>query len=111
MMTPLPSENRYRLDEEHSFIVERDAAGPVAFTIPKGYTWDGASVPRIFHRIVTPFSPKVIIAALEHDYLCDKKPSHVAYTQAAAHFRDQLHVGRFRKWMMYRAVLYFGPRW
>lgn len=42
------------------------------FTIPKDYCYDGASIPRLFWRIVgAPTDNKFLIAALIHDYLCE----------------------------------------
>jgi hypothetical protein len=105
-MSPLPQRGKYLLATDWDFDVDGRA-----FQVPTGYQWDGASVPRFFHRVVTPFAPAVITAALEHDWLCDTQPADVPYRRAAAHFRDRLHVGAFRKQLMYRAVLHFGPRW
>ena len=105
-MVPCPERRRYMLASDWDF----DVSGR-AFRVPCGYFWDGASVPRLFHRIVTPFDPRVIGAALEHDFLCDTKPKVVDYRAAARHFRNRLRVDKFRREMMYRAVLHFGPRW
>lgn len=42
------------------------------FTIPKGYCYDGASIPRIFWRIIgAPTDNHFLIAALVHDVLCE----------------------------------------
>lgn len=109
LMAPLPDAGRYVLATDWHFEVHTTPV--VRFTIPAGYSWDGASVPRFFHRVVTPFDPKVITAALEHDYLCDRRPECVNYKAAAWHFRTKLKVGRLRRQAMYLAVLHFGPRW
>lgn len=38
--------------------------------IPSGFTTDGASIPRLFWRVIdTPFSPDIIAAAIIHDSL------------------------------------------
>lgn len=43
-----------------------------AFTIPKGYCYDGASIPRAFWRVVgAPTDNRFLIAALVHDVLCE----------------------------------------
>jgi hypothetical protein len=96
----------YVLAEPHLFKVKGHQ-----FKVPYGFTWDGASIPKIFHRVVTPYNGKVMIAALEHDYLCVTKPWNVSSKQAAEHFKRQLTVNRFLREVMYRAVLYFGPKW
>lgn len=42
------------------------------FTIPKGYCYDGASIPRLFWRVVgSNTDNKFLIAALIHDTLCE----------------------------------------
>lgn len=42
------------------------------FTIPKGYCYDGASIPRLFWRVVgSNTDNKFLIAALVHDVLCE----------------------------------------
>lgn len=42
------------------------------FIIPKDYTWDGASIPRIFWRIIgSKTDPRFMIASMIHDVLCE----------------------------------------
>ena len=42
------------------------------FTIPKGYCFDGASIPRLFWRIIgSNTDNSFLIPALIHDYLCE----------------------------------------
>ena len=42
------------------------------FSIPKGYCYDGASVPKFFHRVIGANTDnKFLIAALVHDVLCE----------------------------------------
>ena len=44
-----------------------------SFTIPKDYCFDGASIPRMFWRIVgSPTDNEFLIAALVHDVLCEQ---------------------------------------
>lgn len=41
-----------------------------SYNIEQGFVFDGASIPRVFWSILgSPFTPKHIRAALEHDYL------------------------------------------
>lgn len=43
-----------------------------SFIIPKGYCWDGATIPRIFWRLIgAKTEPKFLIASLVHDVLCE----------------------------------------
>lgn len=42
------------------------------FTIPKGYCYDGASIPRLFWRVIgSNTDNRFLIAALVHDVLCE----------------------------------------
>lgn len=42
------------------------------FTIPKGYCYDGASIPRFFHRVIGANTDnKFLIGALIHDWMCE----------------------------------------
>ena len=42
------------------------------FTIPKGYCFDGASIPKFFHRVIGANTDNnFLIAALIHDVLCE----------------------------------------
>ncbi len=45
-----------------------DVGGPTSFTIPKGYKFDGHSVPRVLWALSPPFG-RDIYAALVHDYM------------------------------------------
>lgn len=45
-----------------------------AFTIPEKYYWDGASVPRVFWRMIGPKTdPRFLIGSLIHDQLCENR--------------------------------------
>ena len=42
------------------------------FTIPKSYCFDGASIPKFFHRVIGANTDnKFLIAALIHDWMCE----------------------------------------
>lgn len=42
------------------------------FTIPKGYTWDGATIPRMFWRLIGSKSDnRFLVPSLIHDVLCE----------------------------------------
>jgi hypothetical protein len=44
-----------------------------AVTIPEGYIFDGASIPRLVWSFIGhPFDPKFIEAAVVHDWYCDR---------------------------------------
>ena len=54
--------------------------------IKKGFTTNGASIPRVFWWILSPFDPRYMDEATVHDYLCDKKQ----YKRADAWFEQIL---------------------
>lgn len=42
------------------------------FIIPKNYTWDGATIPRVFWRLIgAKTDPQFLIPSLIHDVLCE----------------------------------------
>ena len=42
-----------------------------SFLVPQNYTWDGATIPRIFWRLIGPnTSPEFLIPSMIHDILC-----------------------------------------
>lgn len=42
--------------------------------IPKGYTWNGANIPRFLWRIVgSQYNPEFLPASMVHDWLCENK--------------------------------------
>lgn len=42
--------------------------------INKGYTWNGANIPRCFWRIIgSQYNPEFLEASLVHDWLCENK--------------------------------------
>ena len=44
------------------------------FSIPDGYKWDGASIPRLFHRVIgANTNNNFLIASMLHDYTCENK--------------------------------------
>ena len=79
---------------------------PVRFRdveVPKGYTTDGASVPRIFWWLFPPNRTDYLPCAIVHDYLCDLG----RYKEADEKFREclkELGVGKFTRRVLYYAV-------
>ena len=66
-LSPVPGTELYVLDEQYSIVL------PVSgrlLTISKGFTTDGASIPRLFWSLVgSPFDPDYMAPALCHDAL------------------------------------------
>ena len=53
-------------------LVDKNKDITYGFDIPKGYCYDGASVPRFFWRVIgSPTDNSFLIAALVHDILCE----------------------------------------
>ena len=79
------------------------------FTIPKGYTYDGASVPKFFHRVIGANTDnKFLISALVHDILCENH-NYVNNDRAFSSkvFNALLEVSDvnpFKRWLMKNSV-------
>ena len=79
------------------------------FAIPKGYCYDGASIPRFFWRLVGSKTDNTfLIAALVHDILCENHNyiNHDRYLSTIV-FERLLYVGGvcgFKRWMMKHSV-------
>ncbi len=114
IVEPLPGDrSRYRLHREHRFTLPSGA-----YTIPAGYTYDGASVPTVvglsWQLTARREDSRVMRAALEHDWLCETRPTGTTSRMAAHRFRAVLVEDGLASWraaIMYRAVLWGGPRW
>lgn len=66
----------------------------IDFTLPKGYTTDGASVPRMFWSLYPPYKPQWLTACIIHDYLCSQamhaQDKYEAYKLADLAFKESL---------------------
>lgn len=117
ILVPLPVvhtvgglEGGYILVEDFDF----DLGLERIYTIPAGYLYDGASIPRVVWSIlgVGKYDPRVMEAALVHDLLCDIRLPQVGYKMAARAFRERLvGIPEWKKALMYKAVITFGPKW
>lgn len=98
----------FELAEEIRFTT---AAG-IEIVVPVGYATDFASVPRFFHRVVSPIG-RHGKAAIVHDWLCDEAP-HTTDHRTAADIFDQamrvLGVPAWRRKIMVLAVKFGGPK-
>ena len=79
--TPSMAKEEKKAAEKYPFICKR-ALGVVLqdyekgknyqFVIPKGYCYDGASIPRAFWRVIGPSTDnRFLVPALIHDYICE----------------------------------------
>lgn len=80
--------------------------------VPYGFKSDGASVPRIFWRMVFPSSDtQALRAAFVHDYIYQNHPYGWTKEQADSLFYRMLiedGVPKWRAWMAYKGVDWFG---
>ena len=100
LITPSDDKKKYRLANNIDFY---------GTFIPEGFEFDGASVPRFFWRIVSPFQPWVIRAACGHDYLNENAIG--TKKNADKKFMCALKRDGAPKWLvplMYRSVRWFG---
>lgn len=82
------------------------------FIIPKGYCYDGASIPRFFWRVIGANTDnRFLIAALIHDVLCENH-SYVSNdrgfsTEVFNALLESSDVGKFKRHLMKRSVSFF----
>jgi len=77
--TPWYSEKRKQETIEKPFLNKKEFHVKIVykgniynFCIPKGYTWDGATIPKLFWRIIgSDTNPDFLIPSLIHDVLCE----------------------------------------
>lgn len=79
------------------------------FVIPKDYCWDGASIPRVFWRLIgSKTDSKFLIPSLIHDVLCENH----RYVNNDRYFADKVFerllyvsgVPAFNRWLMFHSV-------
>ena len=82
------------------------------FSIPKGYCYDGASIPKFFHRIIgSNTDNNFLIPALIHDYLCENHKI-INYdrefsTKVFNALLEVSEVGKFKRFLMKNSVNIF----
>ena len=66
--------DRYKFEvyEDFSYQIELGVNEIISGVVPKGYTTDGASIPRIFWSFYPPYKSEYFSACVLHDYLCSK---------------------------------------
>lgn len=82
------------------------------FTIPKGYCFDGASIPRLFWRVIgAPTDNSFLIAAMVHDVLCENHHYILNDRQLSSEVFNALletsRVGKFKRFLMKNSVNFF----
>ncbi len=79
------------------------------FTIHKGYTWDGATIPRFFWRFIgSNTSPEFLIPSMIHDVLCENHAYIDNNRYLSTIILERLlycsGVNGFKRWMMKHSV-------
>lgn len=100
-----------QVKELHDSRPTRSQIGGVkhTITIPKGFIFDGASIPRLFWTVIgtTPFNPKTIVASCVHDWYCNYATTYGQRVIGDACFYYLLrthNVGWLRATLMYAGV-------
>jgi len=81
--------------------------------VPSGTVVNGASIPRFLWSLIgSPFGDKYRKASVIHDYHCEVqlRPSEEVHHTFYEAMLDS-GVGASQAWIMYQAVLRFGPSW
>ena len=107
ILTPLADGHHWRLVRGFTYHVSSKHSGD-KITVPKGFTTDFASIPRLFWSILPPWG-KYGKAAVIHDYLYweaerPRKDADKIFLEAMT----VLSVNYFYRNIMYRAVRMFG---
>lgn len=90
-------------------IIDRKKDRTYCFTIPKEYCFDGASVPRLFWRVVGSKTDNTfLVAAMVHDTLCENHHYVDGDRYLSTIIFERLlcvgGVGGFKRWMMKHSV-------
>lgn len=99
---------RYRLVTPLVVSVDHDT-----WTVPVGFTFDGASVPPLFWPLIShPLAPSSLRPAVLHDWHCATRT--LRSSQVHAIFHAALLAdgcAPLRAWLMGKAVAWLGPTW
>lgn len=91
------------------FLFNHKKSKRYTFEIEKGYTWDGASIPRLCWRIIgAKTDNRFLIPSMVHDVLCENKN----LVDFDRYFADRVFekllsvsdVGNFKRWLMFHSV-------
>lgn len=94
------------------WLIQKDVTFLVSgrkFEVPKGYWFDGASVPRFLWSIASP-TGKAFEAACLHDWLYDTRGSHYKLTRKQVDIIFLQHMEKDRVSCLQRYMYYLGVR-
>lgn len=118
---PSDTDQEIKSKKKYPFINKRDLEVRIfdhkkerahGFTIPKGYCFDGATIPRIFWRVVgAPTDNNYLIAAMVHDTLCEHHSYIMNDRQLSSDVFSALlevsQVGKVKRFLMKHSVNLF----
>lgn len=90
-------------------LMDYDTANRYEFTIHENYKWDGASIPRLFWRLIgAKTDSRFLIPSMIHDVLCENHD----YVNNDRYFADKVFerllyvsgVPAFSRWLMFHTV-------
>lgn len=90
-------------------LIDYNKSKTYEFVIPKDYKWDGASIPRMFWRLIgAKTDPRFLIPSLIHDVLCENH----SFVNNDRYFADKVFerllyvsgVPAFNRWLMFHSV-------
>ena len=96
-------------EELRVIIVDEVEQEQYEFLIPQGYTWDGATIPRVFWRLIGSKSDnRFLVPSLIHDVLCENHDyiDNQRYLSTII-FERLLYVSKvnaFNRWMIKHSV-------
>lgn len=96
-------------EELKVIIVDEVEQESYEFTIPKGYTWDGATIPRVFWRLIGSKSDnRFLVPSLIHDVLCENHDYIDSQRYLSTIIFERLlyvsKVNAFNRWMIKHSV-------
>ena len=116
--TPVMSEEEKENIEKKPFINKKklevklcdyDTPAFYTFSIPEGYMWDGATIPRLFWRLIgAKTDPRFLVPSMIHDILCENH----SYVNNDRYFADKVFerllyvsdVPAFSRWLMFHSM-------
>lgn len=105
----LPSGSRYQTADDVEVVLSGVDQVLHWVSIPAGYTFDGASIPRCLWSLIgSPFDPDLILAACVHDWYCEHTAncyqSRVIGDAVFFYLLTKAGVARWRRVVMYLGV-------
>ena len=96
----------WRLTDAVLIRVQIVPGATVEVSVPRYYTWDGASIPSLCWRLIgKPLDPRFALASLVHDWICEHAETRPQRVFADAMFLWLLRDAGVPKWRHYAMFL------